>query len=455
MDNNTKVVKQAKQKKINKIKIILSTIALSSCLLLGGLFLNMDKMAGAAKIDNNKEIGAFMIHEPTIKYGFVLDTFHVTQSEIQANQFLSDLLLQYKVDYIDIDQLVQKTNDIFDVRNFRVGKPYMILNTDTTTAADYFIYEPSVYNYLVYDLKNHSVEKVEREIITKIESAAGIIESSLWQTMIDNNLSFELTAEMEDALAWSIDFHHIQKDDRFKLIYERHYIDGKPVGIGEIKGAYFKNFDNEFYAFYFENDVHSGFYDLEARPMEKAFLKSPVKYSRISSRYNLRRFHPILRRTKAHLGTDYAAPYGTPIFAVADGVVTKATRSRGNGKYVKIKHDGVYQTQYLHMSKFGEGIKPGVHVKQGETIGYVGSTGLATGPHVCFRFWKNGRQVNHLKEDLPPPEPMPKKDIPRFNVLKDTLKKQLDMVQFEIKDKEPISSGEQVLEQDSTASSNP
>ncbi len=454
MDKTTNTFKNEKRKKLNKKRVLLSFLGLTSCFLIGSFFFNTNKSAYAAKIDESINLGAFEIIIPTIKYGFILDTFHVTKSEIQANQFLSDLLLQYKLDYADIDKLVQNTNEEFDVRNFRVGKPYMILNADTTTAADYFIYEPSIYSYLVYDLKNLTLKKLEREITTKIESAGGIIESSLWQTMVDNDLSFELTAKMEDALAWSIDFHHIQKDDRFKLIYERHFIDGIPAGVGEIKGAYFKNFDNEFYAFYFENDVHSGFYDLEARPMEKAFLKSPVKYSRISSRYNLRRFHPVLRRTKAHLGTDYAAPYGTPIYAVADGVVTKASRTRGNGNFVKIKHDGVYQTQYLHMRKFAEGIRPGVHVKQGETIGYVGSTGLATGPHVCFRFWKNGKQVNHLRENLPPPEPMASQDIPRFNVLKDTLKKQLDLVQFKLRQKKEVVH-QQDIKQDSTASSNP
>ena len=452
MDTTTKTFKKNKRAKLNKKKVLLVSLIAISCLLGGAFLVNSNTLLADSNNPTNENIGAFKIIEPTLKYGFVLDTFHITKAEIEANQFLSDLLLEYKMDYVDIDQLVQNTNEVFDVRNFRVGKPYMILNADTTNSADYFIYEPSVYSYLIYDLKNLSVKKVEREIITKIETASGIIESSLWQTMLDNNLSFDLTAKMEDALAWTIDFHHIQKDDRFKLIYEQHYIEDKPVGVGEIKGAYYKNMDNEYYAFRFENDIHSGFYDLEARPMEKAFLKSPVKYSRISSRYNLRRFHPVLRRTKAHLGTDYAAPYGTPIYAVADGVVTKATRSRGNGKYVKIKHDNVYQTQYLHMSKFAEGIKPGVHVKQGETIGYVGSTGLATGPHVCFRFWKNGRQVNHLRENLPPPEPMPEKDIPRFNILKDTMKKKLDLVQFKVKeiqmDEEPTTV---VVQQDSTA----
>ncbi len=458
MDNTTKTFKQAKHKKISKKGVLLSLLTLTPCILLGLFLINMNKQTYLSKANDAKNIGAFEIIFPTMKYGFVLDTFHVTRAKIQKNQFLSDLLLQNKVDYIDIDQLVKNTNEVFDVRNFRVGKPYMILNADTTTAADYFIYEPSVYGYLVYDLKNHTVDKVEREIVTKIESTGGIIESSLWQTMLDSEMSFDLTAKMEEVLAWTIDFHHIQRDDRFKLIYEQFYIEDNPVGVGEIKAAYFKTLEDEFYAFYFENDVRDGFYDLEARSMEKAFLKSPVKYSRISSRYNLRRFHPILRRTRAHLGTDYAAPYGTPILAVADGVVTKATRSRGNGKYVKIRHDGVYQTQYLHMSKFAENIKTGVHVKQGETIGYVGSTGLATGPHVCFRFWKNGRQVNHLRENLPPPEPMATKDIPRFNVLKDTMKKKLDLVEYVVKKKEVASEQSQeeiqvLMQQDSTSTS--
>jgi len=164
--------------------------------------------------------------------------------------------------------------------------------------------------------------------------------------------------------------------------------------------------------------------------MKKNFLKSPVKYSRISSGFNMNRFHPVLKRRKAHLGTDYAAPYGTPILAVANGVVTKASRTRGNGNYVKIKHDKTYQTQYLHMQKFAKGVDVGVHVKQGQVIGYVGSTGLATGPHVCFRFWKNGRQVNHLKEDLPPPDPMPEKDIPAFEIVRDKVAKQLDEINW-------------------------
>lgn len=379
---------------------------------------------------NLTTIGAFPVQIPTFKYGFALDTFMVSEDVIQSNQFLADILLKHNVDYLTIDELAKSTKEVFDVRNLRALKPYTILSKDTSRAADYFIYEPSVFYYVVYDLKNRTAKKVERPISTKVENASGVIESSLWNTMTDNGLSYELAAKMEDALAWSIDFHHIQKNDRFKLVYEQQYIDGEKVGIGAVKAAYYKNYDNEYYAIAFENERHNGFYDLEARPMEKAFLKAPVKYSRISSRYNLRRFHPVLKRSRPHYGTDYAAPRGTPIYAVADGVVTKASRTRGNGNYVKIKHDKTYQTQYLHMQRFAKGIRPGVHVKQSQVIGYVGSTGLATGPHVCFRFWKNGRQVNHLRENLPPPDPMPKSDIPKFNIVRDIMKAELDKIKF-------------------------
>jgi len=421
---------KGKQNKLNIKKILLISIAALGCsFLLHFIIKNQQQQAAAIK-EAKVKLGHFPVVPPTMKYGFAIDTFQVDEQLIEENEFISDILTGYKVDYDDVDYLVRTYKEVFDVRTLRAGKPYMVLNKDTATAADYFIYEPSVYKYIVFDFKSKTVEKFERPIESRIETASGVIESSLWNTMVDNGLSFELTSKMEDALAWSVDFHYIQKEDRFKLIYERHYIEGKPVGVGEIKGAYYKNYDNEYYAFYFENEKHNGYYDLEARPMKKAFLKSPVQYSRISSGFNLRRFHPILKRRKAHLGTDYAAPRGTPIRAVADGVVVKRGRTRGNGNYIKIKHDKVYQTQYLHMNGFAQGVNTGTHVKQGQTIGYVGSTGLATGPHVCFRFWKNGRQVNHLRENLPPPEAMPESDIPFFNVIRDSIKIQLDEINF-------------------------
>ena len=191
-------------------------------------------------------------------------------------------------------------------------------------------------------------------------------------------------------------------------------------------GALYKSGDAEFYSIRFNSGKYDGFFDLEGRPMKKAFLKSPVEYSRISSRFSNNRFHPILKRNKGHFGTDYAAPCGTPIRAVADGRVSQVSYTSGNGNYVKIHHDKTYDTQYLHMSRFGPGIKPGVHVKQGQTIGYIGRTGLATGCHVCFRFWKNGRQVDHLREKMPPPEAMDPATLPAYFEVRDQIKAALD-----------------------------
>ena len=420
-------------KKYSRKKLLFagtSVIALLAFVFYLPTIMTRNESANLIKANDISHLSHFKIFQPTIKYGFILDTFQVTTSSIQSNQFLGDILDQHRVPYQMIDQLARNSKDIFDVRKLRVGKEYMILAKDTVSPAEFFIYEPDVFSYVIYDLKNASAKVVEREVVSETQTASGIIESSLWQTMVDNDLSYELASRLEDVFGWSIDFYHIQKGDQFKVIYEQKYIDGKPVGVGDISAGYYKNFDNEYYGVYFENEKHSGFYDLEARPMKKNFLKSPVKYSRISSRFNLNRFHPILKRRKAHLGTDYAAPYGTPILAVADGVVTKASRTRGNGNFVKIKHDKTHQTQYLHMQKFAKGVRSGVHVKQGQTIGYVGSTGLATGPHVCFRFWKNGRQVNHLRLNFPPPDPMPKEDIPRFNEVRDELVTKLKAIQF-------------------------
>jgi len=375
--------------------------------------------ASLVSAEKKIEISSFPVTIPTLKYGFAIDTFQVYESEIKNGQFLADLLMQYNLDYPSVEKLVANSKEVFDVKHLRVGKPYTILTKDKTATADYFIYEPSVYEYVVFHLKDDfKVEKVERPITTEVRSAAGSLESSLWNAIVGQGLSYDLADKMEDALQWSVDFHHLQKGDEFRLVYDQKFIDGEEVGIGEVHAAYYKTGSNEYHAIYYDNGDISGYFDLKGQPMKRGFLKAPVKYSRISSYYNLNRFHPILKRRRPHYGTDYAAPYGTPIYAVGDGVVSRASYTKGNGNYVKIRHDGTYETQYLHMQKFAKGISPGVHVKQGQIIGYVGSTGLATGPHVCFRFWKNGKQVNHLKIKFPPAKPLPKKDMPMFNELK-------------------------------------
>lgn len=391
------------------------------------------KKMQAAFLTANKSvnIGAFPIPVPTLKYGIVVDSMAVTDGIIKNNQFLADILMPYNVSMADIEQLVNNTKDIFSFTKLRVGKNYTVLSKDTTQRADYFIYEPNVFRYFVFDLNNLSGKEVEREIITEVKATSGVIESSLWNAMVNNGMSFELASKMENALQWSVDFHHLQKNDKFKLLYEQKYIEGEPVGIGEVYAAYYKTAYNDYYAFQYEaEDGNAGYFDECGQSMKSAFLKSPVQYSRISSRFNLRRFHPVLKRVRAHLGTDYAAPYGTPIMAVGNGVVVEATRRGGNGRFVKIRHNETYQTQYLHMQGFAEGITPGAQVKQGQTIGYVGSSGLATGPHVCFRFWKNGKQVNHLKMNFPDNVPLTAEQMVGFEAVRDGYLTQLNQVEY-------------------------
>ncbi len=373
-------------------------------------------LAGSAKT----ELGAFPITVPHLKYGFALDTFLVHEGIIQPNEFLGALLQNQGLSPEEIGQVVENAKGIFDIKLLRAGKPYTILAKAGKEKPDYFIYEPSVYVYYVFDLKTQSVRRVDRPIQKELKTAQGTIESSLWNAMTGQGLDYALAAKMEDALQWSVDFHHLQKGDRFELLYEQEYIDGKPVGIGRLHLARYQTADNDFYAIWYDkNEKLQGYYDLEGRPMNKGFLKAPVKFSRISSRFNPSRLHPILKRRRPHLGTDYAAPYGTPIYAVGNGVVIEARYSKGGGNMVKIKHDKHYTTRYLHMQRFAQGIHSGVAVKQGQLIGYVGSTGLATGPHVHFEFLKDGKAVDHTKLQFPPPDPLPEEELPEFFKLRD------------------------------------
>lgn len=372
------------------------------------------------------ELGTFPVHIPTVKYGFALDTFQVFENKIRPGQIIADLLMAHQVDYPSVQQIVNNAKGVFSVNELRPGNLYTILTKDSTSRADYMVYEPNPYEYLIFHLKNHlKVERIKRPMTTEVKAAAGKIEGSLWQAMTDGGMSYELADKMEDALQWTVDFHHLQAGDEFKLVYDQSYVEGKDAGVGRVYAAYYKNEKKEHYAIYYEGGKYKGYYDLNGRPMRNAFLKAPVRFSRISSYYNLNRFHPILKRVRPHFGTDYAAPYGTPIMAVGDGVVSQASYTGGNGNFVKIKHSGTYESQYLHMRGFAKGVRTGTRVSQGQVIGYVGATGLATGPHVCFRFWMRGKQVNHLKLNLPDPEPLPASEMVAFKAIRDKYLSQL------------------------------
>ena len=393
--------------------------------LIGAFMLIAPQMQNLWMSNDFSELGHFEVRKPNIKYGMNLDHFDLEEREVQPNEFFSKILFQCYDSGRDVQLMLDNTDRIFDVRKLRAGKPYLLLKSKTCGQSEYLVYEESAYSYIKYDINGYCAERVLKPVERRMEVVEGHIAagSSLYKSMIDAGIAAyqSLTNKMEKALAWTVDFHHLQPEDSYKVYYEKIYVDGVELDAGEVKAAYFKHRGKDFYAFRYQHEKYDGYYDEKGHSAKRAFLKAPVAFSRISSRYNLRRFHPILKHVRPHFGTDYAAPAGTPIMAVGDGVVEIAGYNSGNGNYVKIRHDKTYQTQYLHMQKFAAGIKAGTYVRQGDVIGYVGSTGLATGPHVCFRFWKNGKQVDHLTENLPVTEPMPESELPRYFIHRDSL----------------------------------
>jgi murein DD-endopeptidase MepM/ murein hydrolase activator NlpD len=425
--DSQKDTKQTKAQQSNKKRKRLATLG-TLIGLLATIFYPNDQKArfvGASMLPSDvieiEQLGNFPIIIPTIKYGFVIDTFNVTEGKVERNQTLGVLLSSNGMDAVSIEKLVKNSAGIFDInRGFRVGQDFMLLNSQGENKPAHLVFEPNVFEYIIFDLTGEmKVRKVEREVELRPRFVDGKIQSSLWDALTSQGVNLDAASKMEDALQWSVDFSHTQKGDEFKIIYDEKFIKDQSVGAGQVYAASYVREGKESMAFWFDNGEYKGFYDIDGRPAKSGFLKSPVKYTRISSKYNPSRFHPILKRVRPHLGTDYAAPHGTPIYAIGDGTVVEASYTKGNGRYVKIKHDKVYQTQYLHMSRFAKGIRRGAHVSQGEVIGYVGSTGLATGPHVCFRFWKNGRQVNHLKEKLPSAKKLPDDVLQEFFKVRD------------------------------------
>ncbi len=354
--------------------------------------------------------------EVNTEYGIPIDSYTMHKGEIRNNQFLADVLLKYHISYPEIDELVKAAKGVFDARKIVPGDQYTILSKrDSTGKAAYFIYEPNVLEYIVFDLRDSvRVYREEREVTEVEQWAEGEISSSLYESFQAIGVSPVLAMNLSDLYAWSIDFYRIQKGDKFRVKYTERHVEGEAIGIGEVKACLFTHSGEKFFAFEYALDSISDYYDEKGNSLRKAFLKAPLQFSRISSGFSRKRFHPVQKRWKAHLGTDYAAPKGTPILAVGDGKVIAAAYGKYNGRYVKIRHNSTYTTQYLHMSGFAKGVKNGTYVRQGEVIGYVGSTGLATGPHVCFRFWKNGSQVDHRREKLPPSKPIPTEFIDSY-----------------------------------------
>lgn len=406
-------------------KIVLATIVVFSLANCSGGEVTEDL------IDNPDQIDT-VIHEPTYLYGIPVDSFKVVGDHVKKNQFFSQILTQYGINYATIDKMARDGKTVFDVRRMRAGRSYTVFTSlDSLETPQIVVYEINKVEYVVYDLRDSlNIYRAKKPVTVETKTASGIITSSLYLTLEQQGYNPELAIVLSEIYAWSIDFYHIQKNDKFKVIYEESMVDGESVGIKRIKAAYFEHFKKPHYAIQFTQDKNLGYYDDENRGLRRQFLKAPVKFSRISSRFSYKRFHPVQKRNKAHLGTDYAAPKGTPIYSTANGTITHAKYSRYNGNYVKVKHNSVYTTQYLHMSKIKSGIRPGKHVNQGDVIGFVGSTGLATGPHVCYRFWKNGKQVDPYRQKLPKSEPIKKANIEAYKKIKKAAIKDLKAIDY-------------------------
>lgn len=362
-------------------------------------------------------------------YGFNLKDYVLIEDTIRSGDNLGKIFGNNNLNATEVHDIVSKVKDTFNVKNIRVGQPYALVKykkEKEKLAA--FVYHPNISGYQVIDLRDtiHAYTKTY-PVTIKRRTVASTIDGSLSLSLSKEGVDQSLATKMSQIFAWSIDFFKLQPEDRFAVTIEEKYInDTIYVGISKIDAAYFRYRGKDLYSFPYKRNGTKGidYYDEEGRPMKSMFLKAPLKFFRITSKYSKNRFHPVQKRWKSHNGTDYAAPTGTPIMSTASGVVERAGYTAGNGNFVKVRHNGTYSTQYLHMSKIL--VKVGQYVDQGQTIGLVGSTGLATGPHVCYRFWKNGVQVDPMGQALPNSEPMDKKSIPAFKEHINPLKAELD-----------------------------
>ena len=386
---------------------------------------------GEKKSETNKPK---IIKEKIVKqFGYTLNNYTVKRDTVKRGDSFGSILENNNLFYPQIYNIVQKAKKVFDVRRINLGKPYTILfSKDSVKTPKVLIYQPNLIDYVVVSLTDSLfAEKKSKAVKLKEFEAEGVITSSLSETMEEKKLSPLLSNELSEIYAWTIDFFRLEKGDNFKIIYSAKFVDDSiAVGLNRIHSAYFEHRGKPFYAIEFETDPKRGlfeYFDENGKNLRRAFLRAPVQFSRISSRYNLKRKIAYYGRIRPHLGTDFAAPRGTPIRATASGTVTKASYTRSNGNYIKIKHNGTYSTQYLHMDK--RGVKVGQFVKQGDYIGTVGMTGNTSGPHVCYRFWKNGKQVDPLKQKLPEAKPISKELKKRYLKYMMPVKNQLDSIE--------------------------
>jgi murein DD-endopeptidase MepM/ murein hydrolase activator NlpD len=370
-------------------------------------------------------------------FGICVDSLEVVPGVVERGQTLSDILISFGFTPAMVHRLVVETDTIFDVKKVRAGQPYTaMLSPDSLRSLRYLVYEKTQAEYVVFDLDTarFRVYHQQKEIRVERRTVRSAITSSLWNAVKEQKAKSELTGKLSDIYAWQIDFFGIAAGDSFAVVYDQLYVDTLLWEIGDIHVAYFRHHGKDYYAIPFVeiDSVRKGnvvlvdtvrtFFDENGQSLRKAFLKSPLNFSRISSGFTNSRFHPVLKYFRAHHGVDYAAPTGTPVWSIGEGVVTrKAYQRAGGGHYLYIKHNATYTTSYMHLSRYAAGINIGTRVRQGQVIGYVGRSGLATGPHLDFRVYKNGSPINPLKMESPPPRSLREKDMPRFQAVRDSL----------------------------------
>ena len=402
-------------------------IALAALFVLLIIWVLSSKNERVTVLEEQEEVAEVV--QPRVVLTLPADTLRFEKHSIASGESFGALLGKRGIGTAQIYKIAAAVEDQFNVRRIRAGIEVQFATGDSSLFPSYFIYPESKYEYWIIGLQDSIyAKKVEKEREVRRRAISGTIDDALYLSVGRSGGTQALAMSLVEVYAWTIDFFRLQKGDAFSVIYEEEYVDDTVyVGLKRVVAANLTHMGNDFYSFPYENELgFHDYYDEEGRSLRKTFLRAPLNFTRISSRYSGRRFHPVQKRWKAHLGTDYAAPTGTPIMTTADGVIIAAQYTSANGNYVKVRHNSTYTTQYLHMSKIKPGIKNGVKVKQGDVIGYVGSTGLATGPHVCYRFWVNGKQVDPYKQKLPDAKPLTADRMDAYQSYMTRLKEELD-----------------------------
>lgn len=378
----------------------------------------------------SKQLIEKIISKPIYEYGIPVDSFTIVKGHIKLNQTLGELFNDLNVKPEIISKLPIYTKGKFDLKQVIAGNTYKaFLNHDSNPKLEYLVYEKSSFDFVVFNFKDSLTIQTAQKPVTVVRRLnEATISNSLWETIYQLNLNPELALNMSDIFAWTVDFFGLQKGDRFKVLYDELYVDNVSVKIGTIYAAWFEHRGERFYAYRFAQDSTDSYWDEKGNSLRKSFLKAPLHFSHISSRFSGSRFHPILKIFRPHTGVDYAAPEGTPVMAIGDGFIVEKGYTVAAGNYLKIRHNSVYTTGYNHLSRFGAGITNGAHVKQSQIIGYVGHTGYATGPHLDMRFWMNGQPVDPLKVKAPSVEPIKKELMDSYLTAIKGLQSKLDSI---------------------------